>query len=220
MAGFRCPHCGNMMSIQDDTASVHGVNFTYGGINRSSNKPFLEITIFRCPNDDCQKESVFVEGVNGYINDSFIPIYPPAIYKKFPEYVPSAIRDDYIEACAITGRSPKAAATLARRCLQGMIHDFWGIHAKNLNAEITQLKDKIPANQWRAIDAVRSIGNIGAHMEHDVNLIVEVEPDEARKLILLIEHLIEKWYIDRHDAEKLYAELAAIGQEKSDARKQ
>ena len=163
---------------------------------------------------------MFAGGINGYIGDSFIPIYPPAIFQRFPDYVPLAIRTDYMEACAITGRSPKAAATLARRCLQGMIHDFWGIHEKNLNAEITQLKGKIPASQWRAIDAVRSIGNIGAHMEHDVNLIVEVEPDEARKLVLLIEHLIEKWYIDHHDAEELYAELTAIGQEKAEARNQ
>ena len=119
----------------------------------------------------------------------------------------------------IMNDSPKAAATLARRCLQGMIHDFWNIHEKNLNAEITQLKGKVPASQWKAIDAVRNIGNIGAHMEHDVNLIIDVDPDEAGKLIRLIEHLIEKWYIDRHDAEALYAELADISDEKNKARK-
>ena len=31
---------------------------------------------------------------------------------------------------------------------------------------------------WQAIDAVRSIGNIGAHMEKDINLIVDVDPEE------------------------------------------
>jgi hypothetical protein len=31
-----------------------------------------------------------------------------------------------------------------------------------------------------AIDHVRKIGNIGAHMEADINVIVEVEPKEAQ----------------------------------------
>ncbi|MCP1830281.1 hypothetical protein ACVIHH_005106 [Bradyrhizobium sp. USDA 4518] len=33
-----------------------------------------------------------------------------------------------------------------------------------------------------AIDAVRIVGNIGAHMEKDVNLIVDIEPGEAQML--------------------------------------
>lgn len=219
MAGYKCPFCGEIMSIQSETITRHRLNFRYSGFPNNTDVPHLLIDIFKCPNDDCEKETIIASGENGYINNSIIPIYPPARYHRFPDYVPEAIREDYVEACAIAGRSPKAAATLARRCLQGMIHDFWGIHEKNLNAEITQLKPQIPASQWRAIDAVRSIGNIGAHMEHDVNRIVDVEPDEANKLIRLIEHLIEKWYIDRHDAEELYEELADISQEKADARK-
>lgn len=218
MAGFKCPFCGNVMSVDTNTLMLHGVNFKYSGISRNSEIPFLEIEIFRCPNDDCGEESIFAAGINGYINNSYIPIYPSSTFRRFPDYVPSAIRSDYEEACAIASRSPRAAATLARRCLQGMIHDFWGIYAKNLNAEITQLKGIIPASQWKAIDAVRKIGNISAHMENDVDLIIEVDPDEARKLVLLIERLIEKWYVDRHDEEELYSELTAISQEKDDAR--
>lgn len=76
--------------------------------------------------------------------------------------------------------SPKAAATLFRRCLQGMIHDFWNIHEKNLNAEITELQDKVPSSMWKALDGIRKIGNIGAHMESDVNLIVDIDISEAK----------------------------------------
>jgi len=32
---------------------------------------------------------------------------------------------------------------------------------------------------WEAIDAVRKLGNIGAHMEKDINVIVDVDPEEA-----------------------------------------
>ena len=217
MAGFKCPFCGEVMSTYDGTVKTWHLNFkTMNAINLIG-VPHLEIAIYQCPN--CNKEALFAAGVNGYIDNTGVPIFPRAFFQRFPDYVPTAILHDYEEAHMIMNDSPKAAATLARRCLQGMIHDFWNIHEKNLNAEITQLKGKVPASQWKAIDAVRNIGNIGAYMEHDVNLIIDVDPDEAGKLIRLIEHLIEKWYIDRHDAEALYAELADISDEKNKARK-
>lgn len=218
MAGFKCPFCGWFMTLSPDNYSSYCFNFE-SYLSPDTTQPCLEVAFFRCPNYDCQKETVISLGINGYLNDVLIPIFPRSRYVHFPDYVPAAIRQDYEEAHTIMQNSPKAAATLARRCLQGMIHDFWGIHEKNLNAEITQLKGKIPASQWKAIDAVRSIGNIGAHMEHDVSRIIDVDPDEANKLVRLIEHLIEKWYIDHHDAEVLYTELADISQEKADARK-
>ena len=46
---------------------------------------------------------------------------------------------------------------------------------------------------WAAIDAVRRVGNIGAHMEHDINVIVDVEPREAELLIGLVETLFREW---------------------------
>ena len=100
-----------------------------------------------------------------------------------------------------------------------MLHDFWNIHEKNLNAEITTLKNKVPTSQWNAIDGLRKIGNIGAHMEQDVNSIIEVDASEAQKLNRLIELLIEKWYISRHDEEALYAEICAVSEEKQNQRK-
>ena len=81
------------------------------------------------------------------------------------------------------------------------------------------MKDKIPASQWSAIDALRKIGNIGAHMEKDINLIIDVEPDEAKSLIKLIELLIDKWYVARHDEEALLADITNLGHEKQKLRK-
>ena len=139
--------------------------------------------------------------------------------KHYPDYIPEQIRKDYEEANLILERSPKAAATLLRRCLQGMIHDFWGIKEKNLNAEVTQLKGKVNLIQWQAIDRLRKIGNIGAHMEKDVNLIVDIEPDEAKKLLRLIEMLLDKWYITRHEEEDLLNEIVGIAKSKEEQRK-
>lgn len=221
MSGFTCPFCGNTMSLDSGTQAVYGINFNNVGKPYHLSNPYLHITIYRCPNDNCKKETIIAKGIDGYIENRTVNIYPEAIYSHFPDYVPASIRADYEEACMIANKSPKAAATLARRCLQGMIRDFWGITGKkNLFEEIDAIKDKIPPAQWKAIDAIRKIGNIGAHMEQDVNLIVELTTDEADQLIRLIELLIDKWYVAKHDEEELYAEAVKILKSKDKARSQ
>ena len=147
---------------------------------------------------------------------NFIPI---SNARQFPEYIPLAIRQDYEEACAIVTLSPKASTTLSRRCLQGMIRDFWDIKENNLSAAITALENKIPAMQWHVLDGVRRIGNIGAHMEKDINVIIDIDPEEAEKLIKLIELLLDQWYINRHEQELLYSDIIEIDNNKQSARK-
>jgi Domain of unknown function (DUF4145) len=119
--------------------------------------------------------------------------------KILPDYVPAPIVADYKEACLIADLSPKASATLSRRCLQGMIRDFWGISKARLVDEIDAIKDKVDDLAWNAIDGLRKMGNIGAHMEKDINVIVDVDPDEAKLLIGLIETLVDDWYVMRHE---------------------
>ena len=109
-------------------------------------------------------------------------LVPAAQTRAFPDYVPAPIIADYKEACSIAELSPKASATLARRCLQGMIRDYWTVKPGRLADEIKAIRDLVHPRTWDAIEAVRSIGNIGAHMEKDINLIVDVEPEEARLL--------------------------------------
>ena len=89
-----------------------------------------------------------------------------------------------------------------------MIRDFWGITKGRLFDEVTDLKSHIPAKQWKAIDGLRQLGNIGAHMEKDVNLIIDIEKDEAQQLLRLVEMLMGQWYINRHNQEALYDEIS------------
>jgi Domain of unknown function (DUF4145) len=145
-------------------------------------------------------------------------LIPPSSAKVFPDYVPQAIRDDYVEACKIRDLSPKASATLSRRCLQGMIRDFWKIVKARLIDEIEALEDKIDAQTWAAIDAVRKIGNIGAHMEKDINIMVDVDPNEAQVLIELIELLVKDWYVVRHDREERLKNIVKIKDQKDAAK--
>lgn len=173
----------------------------------------IAIDFYKCPS--CENYSVVASKIGDYYKDkSFCLINPKSLAKKLPEYVPLAIREDYEEAYSIINLSPKASATLARRCLQGMIRNFWDINESNLAKAISQLQDKVSFSQWKAIDSVRSIGNIGAHMEKDVNVIIDVDPYEAEKLLKLIELLVDKWYIARHDEEQLLADISNIAKDK------
>ena len=148
-------------------------------------------------------------------------LFPASRARAYPEYVPAAVREDYAEARAVEQASPKAAATLARRALQGMIRDFWKITGqRTLWHEIEALRDKpgISSETWEAIDAVRKVGNIGAHMERDINGIVDVDPHEAAALIELIEMLIEEWYVARHQRHERLTRVKRIGDSKEAAR--
>ncbi|MBI3246870.1 MAG: DUF4145 domain-containing protein, partial [Deltaproteobacteria bacterium] len=139
---------------------------------------------------------------------------PQSSAKPFPNYIPAPVRQDYEEACLICSLSPKASATLARRCLQGTIRDFWGIQKPRLIDEIKDLEGKVDSETWKAIDAVRSIGNIGAHMEKDINLIIDVDQDEAKLLLSLIEILLQEWYIRRHERESHMQKVIVVAQSK------
>jgi hypothetical protein len=51
-------------------------------------------------------------------------------------------------------------------------------------------------------------------MEKDINLIIDVDPLEAAKLIGLIELPINDWYIARHNREERLKEVVALGEAK------
>jgi hypothetical protein len=172
----------------------------------------LRTEVVVCPNGECREYTIWaalhkVQYDGSSYRNVGAPLFiwqlkPQSSAKPFPSYIPAPILEDYSEACLVADLSPKAAATLARRCLQGIIRDFWKISKARLIDEINALKGQIDDTTWQAIDAVRSLGNIGAHMEKDINLIVEVDPEEASLLLRLIEVLLEEWYIRRHERDQ------------------
>lgn len=223
-----CPHCQRAVTITttDHSDSNH--------VQWLSEFEFVQLTstFVKCPNPDCNEIAVSAELSYGqdtsderYVDKKSSRkwnLVPGSKAKSYPDYVPKAIIEDYTEACLIADLSPKASATLSRRCMQGMIHDFWGISKGNLGKEIEALQDKLDAETHAAINAVRSIGNIGAHMEKDINVIVDVEPHEAELLIQLIETLISEWYVNREERKRRMSSvvgLAATKREQKEAAK-
>lgn len=218
---WTCPYCESSTTINSDdfSSSMHSLT-----IKNKHGSKILHVYFIICPNPQCKEYSLILKlfkaeykpmvgtVITGYEKEwQVIPSYSA---RTFPEYIPKPILDDYYEACKIQNLSPKAAATLARRCLQGMIRDFWGIRKNRLIDEIHELENKVEPLTWKAIDAVRKVGNIGAHMEKDVNIVIDVEPDEAKLLIGLIENLIDDWYITRYRREERYNKIISIGEEK------
>lgn len=223
---WRCPFCGQHATITEKNFSSNRYEF-----NNSNKYGYQAIFIqtITCPNQECREYTLTLslhdhkqithESWKDLPAKSQWKLIPSAEIKLFPTYVPEAILLDYKEACLIRDLSPKASATLSRRCLQGMIRDFWGPKGGRLVDEIEAIKDKVDPMTWAAIDSVRKIGNIGAHMEKDINIIVDVEPNEAMLLIGLIETLIQDWYITKHEREKRLSDIVSLATEKEAAKK-
>ena len=220
---WQCPFCGNNATITNENTSTGSFAFNDG--NKFDCQLILLASSIVCPNEDCAEvvlRAQFGKAIlgNGHwclseAIDQWV-LRPSSMALVFPEYVPEAIRQDYEEACKIRDLSPKASATLSRRCLQGVIRDFKGIVKKRLVDEIEALKDEVDPDTWAAIDAVRQIGNIGAHMEKDINEIIDVEPEEAQLLIELIETLIKDWYIARFKRQEHLAKIVAAAKSKKE----
>ena len=214
-----CPFCNHHATIQGQDYKQAWLRLQE---NKNSEEDFIiKLLSILCPNPGCSQVTVRAELWEVGLDDSPATswsLIPPSEAKTFPEYVPQAIREDYQEACLIRDISPKASATLSRRCLQGMIRDYWGVSRPNLKQEIDAIKDKVHSDEWNAIDAVRSIGNIGAHMEKDINAIIEVDPNEAQLLVELIEQLIDDWYVVRHEREGRLKKLKDLAADKNAAR--
>lgn len=212
---YVCPFCGHAQAYVGSAGSAYVGLFSDNAYKNITNEEYgrssLIVNWFTCSNTDCGRTCITsINRQSGAQQD----IYPRFSFINYPKFIPAQIRSDYQEACSIIDASPKAAATLFRRCLQGMIHDFWNINEGNLAKEISALQGKIPVAQWAAIDGLRRIGNIGAHMERDVDLIINVEPHEALVLRGLIELLMDKWYIARHDENQMLEEISHIANSK------
>jgi Domain of unknown function (DUF4145) len=237
---WTCPHCDRpQLATTENTHS--GSHKLYVGTLTGGTTGF-RYKATACLNNDCKKLTFYFSlGYATFNNRDEVvsfnrqndmlysgSLYPRGAAKSFPDYIPQPLREDYEEACLILNDSPKAAATLIRRCLQGMIRDFAGITKATLDLEIKALKEAladgtadraITAESVEAIDHVRKIGNIGAHMEKDINLIVPVDPGEASQLIALVEMLFEEWYVARNTRQQRLAQIGSLSAAKELARK-
>jgi len=133
--------------------------------------------------------------------------------------VPEEYASDYREACLVLSDSPKASAALSRRCLQNIIHNFFGIKGRNLSDEIDQLiaSNKLPSYVSEAVDGIRNLGNFAAHplKSTATGQILDVEPGEAEWLLDTLEALFDFCFVQpaihQRKRDTLNAKLAEAG---------
>ena len=225
---WQCPFCGQHTTLRDEDIYTDTISME---IKNQDYLHSIVVCFVVCANRTCKKATLMVAalgvGENDRTSNEYVlghygglelmnmwKLIPESSAKIYPDYIPLAIREDYTQACLIQYNSAKASAALARRCLQGIIRDFWKITRKRLIDELNAVQDKVARKLWGAMCALKDVGNIGAHMEKDVDVIIDVTPDEADALIKLIELLLEETYIDQHDRNQRIDKVVQIAKDK------
>lgn len=231
-----CPHCGTTVTLQ-----TSNVNHGHGSaaIDTAAENEGISIDweTTKCPSKSCGKFVVDVSvhfgrmgkyphgGRNGQVTanaDRPVGIgyarFEPRIGVPLSSHVPQVVKDDYEEACLIRDLSPKASATLCRRALQGMIRDFHGVVKGTLHEELAAIKTLCDSEMFDAMMGLKGVGNIGAHPEKDINLIVDVEEGEVDTLLELLRILDKDWYVARASRNNSLTAVKALAATKAAAK--
>ena len=222
---WRCPYCHRdcTISVDDEERSI------VQGHNES-----LFVRFIKCPSAECKKTTLkcylfrgqlyFMNGLpvnevfrRGKSKSTQYPfeswnLLPVSSSKPLPDCVPESVRKDYEEACSTKDPSPKSAATLARRCIQVILRDFFNEKANTIKEQMDNLKNVtnnpyLSPSLLQAFEMIRKFGNIGAHPPKDINAIVAIDEGEAERLIEFVEFVIEQTYTRREYDEKRLAEM-------------
>jgi len=151
-------------------------------------------------------------------NWDHVIVYPKAPSRApLDKRVPDDLAEDYRQACLVLPDSPKASAALSRRCLQHLLRETAGIKKRNLDQEIGEAINQLPAHLGDAIDGVRVIGNFAAHpiKSESTGEVVDVEPGEAEWNLDTLEGLFAHYFVQpallAEKRDKLNAKLADAG---------
>jgi hypothetical protein len=222
----KCPHCGIEVRFEDTSIQNHGGG-SYGSISplyiNTRKGMCLCIFTMSCPScgrvimilestkDGPQKEFRQVEIL--LWPDSGLRLVPPEVESEAP-----SLANDFREATAVFPKSKKAAAALARRCLQFILKEKAGTKTKDLADQIDEVINGLPSELASNVDAIRHLGNFAAHpiKSKSVGEIVEVEEGEAEWLLDVLQDLFDYYYVS---PKKAAERRAAINQKLVDAGK-
>ena len=213
---WHCPFCNSDQAV---TGAGRQASFADLTIENADGPRRLVVKFVVCPNPACRQfslnaslHSLEIAGNRSYTGKHIKTwsLVPPSQAKTFSVPLPANVLEDYQEACLALEISPKVAAALARRCLSGMLRDFWQVQPGSLSDEFRQIKGSADALTWETIDSVRNTGMIGARMDGEAAEVLETEPGEAKLLIGLIETLIQDWYVGRQERRKRLATIRQI----------
>ena len=204
-----CPHCKT--SNRFEYSSDYNYENVLPGWDVKSSLSDNAKSLRLCRCTDCGENIIFFDEIMIHPLGS---TRPPC-----PLEVPSEISEDYKEACLVEHLSSKAAAALARRCLQNMLREKGiNVSSKKLFDEIDEAMKNLPSGLSESIDAIRNIGNFATHPEKSTNTgeIVEVEVGETEWTLDVIEELFDYYYVQ---PTRNQAKRDALNQKLQDAGK-
>ena len=213
-----CPWCSH-----DVTPTWNEVSVEYQ-IEPSGERSYPEDKIYAACCPHCLERLLYFEW-GGYSKRITERLYPAGRQARHaPSQVPADIAQDYNEAMAVLELSPKASATLSRRCLQQLLN-FKGCSADNLYGQLRALLDetdpnkRLPEAVRAVVDAIRHFGNFGAHPIQDTETlkIVDVEDYEAEFCLEMLNALFEYYFVtpDRQEQERqrIESKVRQVGKE-------
>lgn len=133
-----------------------------------------------------------------------------------PNEVPEAIRREYMEAARVEPVSDRAAAALARWCLQLTLRDK-GYGAARLVDEIESAAADLPSALVTKLHFVREVGNYAVHPteENATGDLLRVEAGEVDALFGVLSALFDEFYVrpvrDAKWQADINAKLASAG---------
>ncbi len=213
---WHCPFCNSEQTVADKGREVAFADLT---LENAEGPRRLVSKFVVCPNPRCREFSLTASlhtletsGKRAYTGKHLKTwnLVPPSRARSFSVLLPEHVLEDYREACLTVDLSPKVAAALSRRCLSGMLRDFWRVQPGSLGDELRQVRATVDPLTWEAIESVKENGMIGARMETEGAEIQDTEPGEAKLLIGLIETLVEDWYVSREERRKRLEGLRKI----------
>ncbi|MDR3280515.1 MAG: DUF4145 domain-containing protein [Synergistaceae bacterium] len=225
----RCPYCGYMYQVVLGQTAYSNL-FSDPGASVA-----VHSLIYVCPHIACGKTEVAVDAgsppasqkgradgdghkvkyelPNVFFSARLLPSEACGKQEFKTPDVPEAIFRDYDEACRLLKASPCASATYARRCLQAMVRKKFKLKPGKFQNEIKTLSSMNGTVRQEVIDAlerVRRMGKFRAMPDDDVKVLVDVNYDEARQTIDVIEALLFDWFLAPAERDKRVGALKAI----------
>jgi hypothetical protein len=171
----------------------------------------------KCPNTDCLELMVALERTAGSIDlpkkgpivgdlrlvwreaDRWMAIPRKAIPKPLDPAIPVEFRRNYVEATRILEDSPRMSAVLSRRTLEDVLLRYGKYAHRGLSDRVKAFLDDNahPISLRENLDYLREIADFGAHSQADQQTgeIVEVETDEAKWLLDVLERLFDYFIV-------------------------
>lgn len=200
---MKCPHCLISYFEKSETSPIGEDGTSRWSLRKD-----------KCPN--CEKFILgfheeydrFKRGHANFYNFNRLHLCYPKSFSRSPlgKNVPEAFSTDYKEACLVLSDSPKASAALSRRCLQHLLREVAKVKPSDLYFEIQEVINSktLPPTLSDSLDAVRHIGNFGAHpiKSKSSGEIIDVETGEAEWNLDVLEALFNYYFIQPAEIKK------------------